>query len=71
MERGVRGERRPWREASVERGVCFEAAPGGLKYKEAEGPSLSSAHYLYPSIGQSQRATATGPRNVLPWLITP
>ena len=39
VERGVRGERRPWREASVERGVCSEAAPGGLKNKEAEGPS--------------------------------
>ena len=68
VERGVRGERRPWREASVERGVCSEAAPGGLKNKEAEGPSLGSAHYLCPSMGQSRRATATGPRNVLPWL---
>ena len=37
VERGVRGKRRPWREASVERGVCSEAAPGGLKNKEQRG----------------------------------
>ena len=67
------------------RGVCWQPGvlqslwalavsmllPAACKHKEEEGPSLISAHYLCPSIGQSRRATATGPRNVLPWLITP
>ena len=68
VERDVRGERRPWREASVERGVCSEAAPGSLKNKEAEGPSSSSAHYLCPSIGAEPEGHSHWPPQCTAWL---